>query len=292
MSSWDEDEEQAIAEKVERFEPLPDGIHKNVAFAHYLKEDRVSKSRLWKAYNFSPAHARIEEEANDAMRKGSITHTCVLEPDSFRLRYVRGPDDRKGNKWKDAVAGAADRGMEALTSKEFDNALLLRDAVKDDPYIKMLAGNGAFREISAFATDPATGLRIKARADAYVPGDGIIVELKTTTDARASQFGRRVLDLGYHVGEAHYRHTWSLAGGDPIAFIFIALETDPPYAFKIYELKPDEVAEGEAIRAKAMATWAECVETGVWPAYATQPEPLGFRSKYDFKETVPIEERT
>lgn len=290
MSDWDDDEVDVV-EAVERFEPLPDGIHKNVAFDHYLKEDRVSKTRLWKTYNFSPAHALIEEEESDAMKKGSATHCVVLEPDSFRARYLRGPDDRKGNKWKDAVATAKEHGMEVLTSSDFDNMLMLREAIRHDPYIKKLTGNGAFREISAFATDPETGLAIKARADAYVPGDGIVVELKTTTDARPRQFINRVKDLGYHMGEAHYSHTWRLAGGDPIGFIFIALETAPPYALKIYELKPDEVAEGEAIRAKAMATWAECVRNGRWPAYDTRPEALGFRSKYDFVETVPIEDR-
>lgn len=286
MNTWDDDE--VAADVVESFAPLADGIHRDVKFENYLKQDRVSKSKLWIAYNQSPAHAVIEKPVTGAMLKGTVTHTVLLEPDMFRQRFTRGPDDRKGNKWKDAVASAAERGMDCLTSSDFDNALMLRDIVKDIPEIKMLTGNGAFREITACATDPVTGLKTRARADAYVPGHGIIVEVKTTNDARAEPFARTVKNFGYHMGEAHYTKTWMDAGGENLkGTIFIALEPEPPFALKIYELDADTIAEGEAIREKAMATWAHCVETGVWPAYSTAPEALGLR-KYDFRETVPL----
>lgn len=285
MGAWDEDDEVAIADKVEMHLPLPDGIHKNVSFDRYLKEDRVSKSALWTAYSRSPAHARVEKEASNAMKVGTATHCVVLEPDSFRLRFHRGPDDRKGNRWKDFVA---EYGEGALTSHEFDAALELRDAIMDVPEIRLLTGNGAYREITACATDPETGLKTRARADGYVPGHGIIAELKSTNDARAEAFQRTVRQFGYHMGEAHYAKTWQDAGGENYqAFIFIALEVEAPYALKIYELDADTIAEGEAIRQKAMATWLECVQTGKWPAYKTAPEALGLR-KYDYRETVPV----
>lgn len=284
MSGWDDDE-VAVAEAVERNVPLADGIHYNVPFDAYLLQDRVSKSGLWTAYNRSPAHARVQKTPTNAMKKGSATHTVLLEPDEFTRRYKRGPEDRRGNKWKLLVE---EYGEFLLTAGEYDDMLVLRDALKDIREIKMLTGNGAHREVTVCAVDPETGLKTKARADAYVPGDGIMVEVKTTADARPEPFLRVVKDLGYHVGEAHYTKTWRDAGGiDFKCVIFIALETEAPYGVKIYELDADAIAEGEAIRAKAMATWAECVAKGVWPAYSTVPEALSLR-KFDYRETVPI----
>lgn len=283
MSGWADDID--VVDKVETHAPLADGIHRDVSFDRYLKEDRVSKSGLWVAYSRSPAHAITEKEESNAMKVGSASHCVLLEPDSFRLRFHRGPEDRRGNRWKDFVA---EYGEGALTAAEFDAALELRDAVRNIPEIKLLTGNGAYREITACATDPVTGLKTRARADGYVPGHGIIVELKTTNDARPEPFSRIVKQFGYHMGEAHYTKTWKDAGGDNFqAFIFIALEPEAPYAVKIYELDPDTIAEGEAIRQKAMEIWARCVETGEWPAYETKPETLGLR-KYDYRETVPV----
>lgn len=286
-TGWDDTDDIVTlpADRVEKHAPLADGIHKDVAFDRYLKEDRVSKSGLWTAYNKSPAHARVEKKTTAAMVRGSVTHCVLLEPDMFPKRYKRGPADRRGNKWKLMLE---EYGEYLLTESDYDNAASLRDAIKDNPFIRRLTGNGVFREITACATDPATGLKIKARADAYVPGDGIIVELKTTADARPESFLRVVKDFGYHMGEAHYSHTWTLAGGVNLkAFVFVALEPEPPYAVKIYELDADAVAEGEAIRQKAMETWARCVETNDWPAYAQEPEVIALR-KFDYRETVPV----
>jgi hypothetical protein len=283
--SWD-DEDTAVA-VVERHKPLADGIHENIPFDRYLKEDRVSKTLLWDIYSRSPAHARIGKEESNAMKVGTATHCVLLEPDNFRLRFVRGPDDRRGNRWKDALAMAASDGRELLTSEEYDNALMMRDAIKDNPYIKKLTGNGAYREITACATDPVTGLKTRMRADGYVPGDGIIVDVKTTKDARLMPFTRSVVDYGYHLQEAHYTKTWADAGGKSVAFIFAVVEPFAPYAIKIYELDGDAVAEGEAIRERAMATWAECLASGVFPAYPQEPETLSLR-KSDYNLTVPV----
>jgi hypothetical protein len=282
--SWDDDETTLT---VERHVPLKDGIHRDVSFDRYLKEDRVSKTLLWDIHDRSPAHARIGKEESNAMKVGTATHCVLLEPDHFRLRFVRGPDDRRGNRWKDALAAAASDERELLTAAEYDSAIELRDAIKDNPYIKKLTGNGAYREITACATDPETGLKTRMRADGYVPGDGIIVDVKTTKDARIGPFTRSVVDYGYHLQEAHYTKTWRDAGGQSVAFIFAVVEPFAPFAIKIYELDADAVAEGEAIRERAMRTWAECLETGVYPAYPQEPETLTLR-KFDYVLTVPM----
>lgn len=283
MSVWGDDV-TIVKPEVEKLLPLADGIHKGVSFERYVALDRVSKTLLHTVYEYSPAHAQVAKEESNFMKVGTAVHCAVLEPDEFRARFTRGPDDRRGNRWKDFVA---EYGDGALVAEDYDNALALRDAIRHNPYVKKLTGAGAYREITACSTDPETGLKCRMRADAFVPGDGILCDLKTTTDARPQAFVRTVRTFGYHLQEAHYTKTWRDAGGTAAAFFFIVVEPEPPYALKIYELDPDAAAEGEAIRAKAMLTVAECMKTGVWPGYPEEPEQISFKT-WDYKETVPL----
>jgi hypothetical protein len=211
----------------------------------------------------------------------------VLEPDEFTARFREGPEDRRGNKWKEFLAECEADGIDGLTSGDYADALAVRDALKNDAIIRRLTGEGTVREVSAFATDPETGIPCRMRADAFAPASCIIADLKTTDDARIMHFGRRVAQLGYHVQEAHYTDTWKLAKGQVEMFVFVVVEPTAPFAFKVYELDADAVAEGRAVRRKALDRWAQCVETGLWPAYDSTPEPLRLRD-WDFTETAPL----
>lgn len=284
---WDNTSPLAIAaaDTVEKIPVYADGIHYKVPFDHYLAQDRVSKTGLWDIYERSPAHALVAKEESNAMRNGAAIHCAVLEPDEFTSRFVRGAENRRGNRWLNLVE---EHGADnVLTYEEYDNALALRDAIRHDKYVKLLTGPLAHREVSAFATDPVTGLKTRMRADGYVPGHAMMQDLKTTTDARAIPFRQKVRAFGYHLQEAHYKKTWKDAGAEVKYFVFIVVEPKPPFAFKIYDLGPDTIAEGEEIRRIAMEKWKSCVDSGKWPGYETDPEILDL-GKYDFKETVPL----
>lgn len=262
------------------------GIVHGLAFEDYLAGPEVSKSSLWTLHTRSPAHARVEKEPSNSMQLGTAIHCAVLEPDFFAERFHRGPDDRRGNKWKEAQEEYGDR---LLTSGDYDDALAVRDALAKHPTIRRLTGAGTVREVSAFATDAATGLPMRIRPDAFAPGIGLMADLKTTTDARASEFARRVGQLGYHAGEAIYTDTWRLAGSDLDAFVFVVVEPKPPYAAQVFELAPDAVDEGRAIIRKALDAWARCAERNEWPGYPADVQALDLR-KWDYRETQPLGE--
>lgn len=271
--------------------PIPEtGIVHDLPFEQYLAtRGRASKSSLWTLHTRSPAHARIEKEESNAMKLGTAIHCAILEPDEFNARFVRGPDDRRGNKWKEAVEDASADGMECLTSGDYDAALACRDALQTDPFIRKLTGAGTVREVSAFWTDEETGVRLRCRPDAFSPALGIIADLKTTGDARPGEFVRRVGQLGYHMGEAIYSDGWRAAGQELAAFVFLAVEPDPPFAHHIFELDPTTVEEGQAVFRAALRTWAECEASGRWPAYPAGVQPLRL-NKWDFRITSPAGE--
>lgn len=249
---------------------------KDVPFETYLTMGDTSKSSLWTAIDKSPAHAKVAKEESNAMAMGTAVHVAVLEPEEFH-RFVRGPDDRRGNKWKDALD---EHGANLLTSGDYDNALAIRDRFRREPLIKKLVGAKTLREISGFARDPATGLMIRIRPDARRDDIALTVDLKATTDVRADPFSRRIAQFGYHLQEAIYRDTWARAAigtnhnPETDAFIFLTVEMKEPFEFIPYELDEDDVAAGRKTAQAALDLWKRCVETGQWPGYARQITPI------------------
>jgi len=219
----------------------------------------ASKSMLWKLHSRSPFHARFQtRQETSPQRFGSAAHTAVLEPEKFEPAYERGPDDRRGNKWKDAEVAAATAGRILLTSGDYDDAMRLRDALHRNPLVRKLTAN-ALAERSGYWIDPATGELCRCRPDLYNPGMSVIADLKSTTDASPNAWRKRVADYGFHAQEPWYSRGWAAAGGGDVdAFLFITVERDAPYAHAIYELTPSAVAEGEAIMNAALERYAEC----------------------------------
>lgn len=250
-------------------------VIKDLSFESYLARRAVSKSSLWTLHTRSPAHARVEKEESNAMKMGTAVHCAVLEPDVFEERFVRGPDDRRGNKWKEALD---EHGARLLTSGDYDDALAVRDVLMRDPVIRRLTGAGVVREASAFWTDEETGLECRIRPDAYDPKRALMADLKMTTDARGEKWRQRVEDFGYHLQEPWYSDGWPLAGGGEVAaFCFIVVEDKPPFEFNIFELEPAAAEEGRAIGRAALRRWAECRSTDRWPGYERGVKALDLR---------------
>jgi hypothetical protein len=229
------------------------GIH-TLSNEDYHASAGVSKTGLFTLYKKTPYHFRFSEhEETEGQKFGSAAHTAVLEPNLFEPRYTRGPADRRGNKWTSAVEIAAATGRTVLTEDDYDDALRLRDAIHRDPDVRKLTAGAPAIEQSAYWNDPATGELIRCRPDIYSHDLGVMADLKATVDASPWQFSKRVDEFGYHCQEAIYSEGWQAAGGGPVnAFLFITVEKKSPFAYKLYELEPSAVVEGQAIYRQAL----------------------------------------
>lgn len=150
-----------------------------------------------------------------AMKLGSLTHCCVLEPDEVSKRYGITPD-RRSNAGKALAADMEASGIEAVTAAEMEQALQMAASVRSNSTAALLLSNGE-AEKSLWWDDIATGIRCKVRPD-WINGD-TIVDLKTCVDASKSGFAKSVANFGYSIQAAHY-----LAGTLATKFIFIAVE--------------------------------------------------------------------
>lgn len=254
------------------------GIYRGMTNEAYHAGPGVSKSGLWTIATRTPSHYRFgERKETKAFDFGEAAHLAILEPDDFESRVYRGPDDRRGNKWKDAAEACAIDGKLLLTSGDYDRVLEIRDAVHADAWInQIITGGKRAVEASGFWIDEETGVLCRCRPDLYRPDLKIIVDVKSTISAAPADFARSVVNYGYHAQEAFYTDGWRALGQQVDGFVFLAWEKDLTTAKAIYELPPSIVEEGRVMMRKALATYAECSAADAWPGYANGVQELDF----------------
>lgn len=260
------------------------GIYLNMSNEDYHAGPGISRSGLWTIETQSAAHykypAPVEETAQSKAIKtfGTAAHAAVLEPEIFEQKVIKGPADRRGNKWSDLEEACRINHQILLTEKDFENCLALRDTVHADPFLNgIITGGPAMVEATGYFYDPITGELCRVRPDLYRKDIRVILDIKTTKNAKAEDFVRSVTNLGYHGQEAFYTDGWNLLGTPVDGFVFMALEKKSPFAFSVFELPPPIVEEGRAIIRKALDTYHECMTKGVWPGYPSGVQELSFK---------------
>jgi len=234
-----------------------------ISNADYHADPAISASQL-KTVMQSPYHywsryldlSRTPAIATSAMKLGSLTHCCVLEPDQVSARYGITPD-RRSNAGKALAAEMEASGIEAVTAQEMEQALAMAASVRSNSTAALLLSNGA-AEQSFWWDDIATGLRCKCRPDWF---DGTtIVDLKTCQDASPTGFAKAVANFGYQIQAAHY-----LAGTLATRFIFVAVEKTAPYAIGVYELDTEALIHGSIARHNALQIIQDCRAINFYP---------------------------
>lgn len=121
-------------------------------------------------------------------------------------------------------------------------------------------------EVSAFATDPNTGVNVRARADRL--NTDRLIDLKTTAgSASTTGFGRDAAKHGYPIQEAHYADTFEWVTGQRLPMVFVVVEKRAPYLVAVHQLDDVTRITARDLAARARAIYAECTATDTWPAY-------------------------
>lgn len=248
------------------------GFKTGLPHAEYLEADGISNSDCGKILQ-SPAHwmewKRNPIEPTPQMALGTATHVGVLEPDEFSSRYIVAPDgiDRRTKAGKESWAAflVEAEGKTILTAEQSSKIDGMAAAVARHPAAGELLDNG-IAEVSAFWKDGFTGLDCKCRPDWTTVNT--LVDLKTTTDASPEGFVRSIAKFGYHRQAAFYLDGHAALNLPKERFVFIAVESLPPYAVGVYELDEVSLDVGRIEYESALNRFAACIESGEWPAYA------------------------
>jgi len=204
--------------------------------------------------------------------EGSLAHCLILEPGEFPFRYAVGPDvHRATNAWKAFVA--ANPGRICLKEEQLSAAQHQALSVRALPDVAKLLARG-HPEVSAFWRHPTLGTLCKCRPDWVHPvgtdaAPGVILlDVKTYSDASPAEFARQVARKRYHWQAAWYSDGYYLASGIPvIGFVFVAVETEWPYAASAVMLDDESLEMGRRELAPLVERYAQCVASNSWPGY-------------------------
>ena len=213
-------------------------------------------------------------EPTDALRFGTLFHTALFEPATLAERYVVKPGGKEGDgRTKEGAAWkAANADRIIIDAAELATVQRMAANVLALPEVGSLMANG-IAEASAFWIDELTGELCKCRPDFVAEaGDGVIlVDGKSTQDARPEPFARSIWNLDYHLQAAWYSDGYEQATGKKVhGFVFAAAEKAWPCAAAAYMLGDDVLDKARAENRRLLNLYAECKRTGVWPGYAPQ----------------------
>ena len=256
------------------------GTRPGLSFADYLAADAMSNSGL-KRMRRSPAHFKAGDDPNAeqkaSLRRWSLLHTLVLEPQTLGARYRVKPEGmnfatKDGKAWRDETPA----GVEIVTTAELTVATRQAANLRAVPEVSALLGQGD-AEVSFFWVDDITGELCKARADWVhrTPSGVILLDLKTSEDASPAGFAKACARYGYHMQAAWYSDGWKAATGDDVlGFVFGAVESAWPNVAEAYMLDDEAIDKGRAECRRLLNLHAQCKAANHWPAYAETITPL------------------
>lgn len=261
------------------------GVFPGLSYADYVRLPGLRSSYL-QGFAKTPKHAhhraQWEPEPTKAMELGTAIHTAILEPEQFEKRFAVKPEglDRRFNEGKAAwVTFLAEHGHKTQLERDaWDTALRCRDAVWEMPWAKALLGGRGGSELCVRWDDAEFKTPCKARLDRFAAdfeGLPTVCDLKSTRDAGKDSFKADVERFGYGLQAAYYLDGLAAATAPHFRrWLWIAVETAPPYACALREPTEAVIAEGRRLYRTAIGLHMECERTGSWPGYPDHAEMI------------------
>jgi hypothetical protein len=243
----------------------------------YHKHAAVGSSSLKKVLR-SPAHYKYDlenpSEATPSQEFGTAAHMALLEPDKFQeMMAIKPKFSGTGARAKQDQWEAENHGKIKLSADQYADILGMRESLlKCKTAYNLLSGGKA--EESYFDVCPETGIARKARPD-FLRDGHIIVDIKTTTDARESEFMRSIAAYQYHLSAAYYLDVvTSVTGQKYNEFVIVAVEKAPPYGVAVYHLCDQTIGAGRHLYRKALTSLAACQKHNNFHGYPDKVQSI------------------
>lgn len=202
-----------------------------------------------------------------AMNLGSLVHSIILEPEKTTEEFtVINCSTRNTKAYK--VANQTENKTLMLAS-EWETARLMAESAMSDDWIKTVMEKFPVIENSIFWE--RDGMLLKARPDAWLPDMNMMFDVKTAADASPDAFARSVINFGYDLSAAHYLNGAAAHGKPAETFVWLVIESKPPYTTQVYICSDELLERGRVLCNRAIAKLRECQETNVWPGYSAEP---------------------
>jgi len=262
------------------------GIHLHMPEQEYHAHPALSSTGARRLLE-SPAkfrHAQTHpEKPKAAFDLGTAVHTKVLGTGDAAIAYPPEHLTPSGNVSTKAatVEWAAEQraaGLTPISPDQMGEVDGMAEAVLAHPMARVLLEQDGSPEASVFATDPDTGVNMRARFDFLPTGErtSIAVDLKSARDASPAGFAKAAASHGYSTQRAWYLDTYEFA--EPSieldGFVFVVVETEAPFLVGVYRLNTEFEAIGAHQARRARRIYRECLDSGEWPGYSSGIESL------------------
>lgn len=226
-------------------------------------------------------HLDHPREATAAFDVGTAAHSKILGVGAGVVAYPEEHLTGSGNVSTKAatVAWAEDQrvaGLTPVSPSQMDAVDAMAESVLAHPIARGLLEQPGIPEASVFATDPHTGVDLRARFDYLAEprpsGARTAVDLKTTAGAASEHgFAQSAAKYGYEIQRAHYLQTLTFSTGErDTEMLFIVVEKAPPYLVAVHQLETEFSEMGEVKAEHSRRVLAECREADTWPGYPVE----------------------
>lgn len=253
--------------------------------AEYQARPEVSKHDL-DDFEKAPAVYRYFKDNPKAEREemsiGSLTHLILLEPDQFdalcivlppepprrpTTKQLAMPIEKRTDAAKKSIEfwdewNAKANGKTIVKAEMLETVRAMHASVMGNRSTRKLIESAGLREASLFWH--MEGVDCRMRPD-ILADEGIIIDPKTTSDARRAPFMAEIYRQRYH-NQASYYKEGSIANGFNFkAFIFLPIETKPPYLCTYYKASDVMLDWGKIENQRSLLSLKKCKDSGEWP---------------------------
>jgi hypothetical protein len=251
------------------------GVFDGIPMPDYISLDAFSAGLAFDILNSSPYHAKYERDNPSAPSKesdlGVYAHAMLLEGGIDCLQVIDAEDYRTKLARELRDAARAEGKLPILAIKLPEVKLMVK-AAHEYLASSELAGildSGKPEQTLVWKQD---GLLCKARPDWLNQERTVLMHYKTTAGSAEPGAWQRtqLVGMGYDLAAVLYeRGAETELPGTAWQSVFLVQEQKPPYACSLTALTPQMAQIANAKLARAMATWAECLKNGRFPAYPT-----------------------
>lgn len=224
---------------------------KDIPTENYIS---VSKLKTFSdsSYKFLKKYLLKEviSETSPAMEKGKLIHEAILEPEKAKKNFViapkfEGEGSRKAKKeWVESLPKEA-----VIVEPDFLKDLngILKEVQKNKT-TNMLLSKG-IKEPCGLAWNEELKINMMLRPDMVTP-DGIIIDLKKSSNGNFKSFSRDFFTYGYYIQAPFYfdgiklLYDQGIYPIEPKAFVFVVVEDKPPYDCFVYAVDEGSMDAG------------------------------------------------
>ena len=230
----------------------------------YHSRPEVSATQLksmaagWRQFEAEHVTKTAIRKESLEMALGTAIHAALLEPKVYEREFVVTPkdaSDRRTKAYKEWAATVGGKRILSLADAEVVGQVV-HQVEKSEIVRQTLAMDGQ-AEQEVFWTDQETQVKCRAKLDKLC--GNIVLDVKTTDDARPPAFASTIGKYRYDLQAAHY-----LDGTGGELFIFIAVEKAAPFRVRLYEIAPIDLSDAIERRHELLRCYADRAARNDW----------------------------